>query len=259
MYGSIYGRATGGYGAPSRNPMFGANPRGFGAPRAPQLPPSAAKRDPTHLTSCEAPRDEEAQLVFPAPLTQIRAAGQATRSGGPAAPNNHYQGVAAPTRPLPPAHNTPAAAKFGYVTAIFNSPTWSIPNLIPGVIPLNLVTDSSCPEAFDVMYSTFKAPCKGLYHFDFVAEVMATTTGSPTVTVAIFINNLSRVPVTYTAPVAGAISSMSGFWQGVLEAGDVVNLRAVTLTATGTLHGNTYANVLPYPTSMSAWWVPQGA
>jgi hypothetical protein len=123
------------------------------------------------------------------------------------------------------------------------------------VIPFNLVAAASNGDAFDVPQSTFTAPCGGLYHFDFVVEVLALTQSSPAVTVSLFVNNLSRIPVTYTAPGPASVNTMTGFWQGILEAGDVVDLRAAVQAAGGgSVTGNAYANVLPYPTSLSAWW-----
>ena len=139
---------------------------------------------------------------------------------------------------------------------VLNAPAWTIPpGTTPSVIPFNVVVASSHRASFDVPQSTFTAPCGGLYHFDFAVEVLALQPSSPAITVSLCINNLSRIPVTYTASDAGSINTMTGFWQGILAAGDVVDLRAVVQVAGGgSVTGNAYANVLPYPTSLSAWW-----
>ena len=291
MYGSIYGRSSGGYGAPSRNSMFGGSQRGFGNARGFQVPQpvkreivtvrdvqpdeamqvvSCLQQAAMQVASCSQQGAMQVvscpqQAVMPAALQPV-ATPTAVQSSWPVSlpPHAHmHKNGGSPTYPQSMASQKapqPPFYKIGYITVVFNSPTWVIPSgSTQGIIPFNLVTASSDSNSFNVPQSQFTASCKGLYHFDFVVEVQTVVISAtnPAITVTLYINNLSRVPITYSTSVAGAVDTMTGSWQGILEAGDVVNLRANTqANGSGNVLGNAYANVLPYPTSLSAWWFP---
>ena len=243
MYGSIYGRSAGAYSLPSRNTMFSGPQRGFAAGRSANAAVSTPAPTKEENACGDAQNACAASAVRPMVPRPWPAPG--ARSFGPP----KFSSACAPQKPA-----SPFCPKVGYLTSVFNAPSWPIPaGNYPGVVPFNLVTDASLPGVFDTLNSVFVAPCKGLYHFDFVVEINATSKGVFFLTLSI--NNIARVPIVHTSVAADGANSTMGYWQGVLEAGDVVALNALTTGGDGSfVQGSAVPDVLPYPTSFSAWW-----
>jgi len=224
--------------------MFSGPQRGF--PAARNVTPAAATSVKAENGACDA-QNASATPSVPAQAAVV------PRPWPPAGPRNFGpQKFSIPQKPT-----SPFCPKIGYMSSVFNGPTWPIPQgTFPGVVPFNLVTDSSSPGAFDTANSAFTVPCKGFFHFDFVVEILnVAAVGNPTVTLTLAINNIARVPILYSAADAGDVDSVTGCWQGILEAGDVVTLRGLAAQGSGaTVQGSAVADVFPYPTSFSAWW-----